>query len=281
MEIINGLLQGVSKLSEHTEQIRKDIILLEFTIVNCCIIIDSRKSTSEWILVDTGLNNSASFIKKSTEEIIGEEKPPIGILLTHGHFDHVGSVMELAEYWDVPVYAHEAEIPYLTGKKDYPKGDSTVDGGLVAEMSPAFPHHSINLGYRVVPLPSDGTIPGLNDWKWIHTPGHTPGHVSFYRERDGILIAGDAFTSLKQESLASVMTQREEISGPPKYLTTDWESAKKSIRKLYELKPSLAILSHGKPMEGDDLNQHLALLVNHFDEIAVPNQGRFVNKEGV
>jgi len=81
-------------------------------------------------------------------------------------------------------------------------GDPTVDEGMVAKMSSTFPHHtSIDIGFRAVALTSDGSIPGMDGWRWIHTPGHTEGHISLFRESDRILIAGDAFTTTKQESL--------------------------------------------------------------------------------
>ena len=54
-------------------------------------------------------------------------------------------------------------------------------------------------------------------WKWIHTPGHTEGHISLFHEKDRVLIAADAFSTTKQESLLSVMTHAEQISGPPKF----------------------------------------------------------------
>ncbi len=225
------------------------------------------------------MENSYDYIVKSAQERFGKESRPKAILLTHGHFDHVGSVGRLAECWDVPVYAHELEIPYITGTKDYPLGDPEVDEGLVAKMSPSFPHRSINLGHRAVILPKDGSVPGMPDWKWIHTPGHTEGHVSFFREKDKVLIVGDAFTTTKQESFASVLTQQEQIKGPPAYLTTDWQAAQKSAERIKNLKPEWAIPSHGLPIKGEELAKHLELLTQHFRDIAVPNQGRFVEKD--
>lgn len=147
---------------------------------------------------------------------------------------------------------------------------------MVAQISPTFPHQAINLGNHIQPLPSGGTIPGLSEWRWIHTPGHTPGHISLFQDQDGTLIAGDAFSTVKQESMVSVLTQEEKISGPPAYLTTDWEAAEKSVNLLKELQPTLAIVSHGLPMQGQELAKHLELLTQHFQEIAVPKQGRFV-----
>jgi glyoxylase-like metal-dependent hydrolase (beta-lactamase superfamily II) len=103
-------------------------------------------------------------------------------------------------------------------------------------------------------------------------------HISLFREKDRVLIVADAFSTTKQESLLSVMTHAEQIGGPPKYFTTNWEAAENSVRVLRDLKPSLVIPSHGEPMEGEELVKHLEILVNHFDKIAKPEQGRFVNQ---
>lgn len=270
--MINELLKGLSKMTTISQQISDDILLLHFTIVSACIVGDE----DEWSLVDTGLENSHDFILKSAAERFGKASRPKAIILTHGHFDHVGSAAVLAGHWDVPVFAHELEMPYITGQKDYPLADPAVDEGLVAKMSPSFPHRAINLGYRAVALPTNNSVPGMPGWKWVHTPGHTEGHISLFRERDRTLIVGDALTTTKQESLTSVLTQREQIKGPPAYLTTDWKDAQKSVERIKELKPELVIPSHGMPMNGEELEHHLGMLAQHFKEIAVPKHGRFV-----
>jgi glyoxylase-like metal-dependent hydrolase (beta-lactamase superfamily II) len=64
-------------------------------------------------------------------------------------------------------------------------------------------------------LPEDGTIPGFPEWRWIHTPGHTVGHVSFFRDSDRVLIAGDALATTKQESFLAAAAQTPELHGPP------------------------------------------------------------------
>lgn len=273
----NKLVEGLSKMTTSSQETARDILLLEFTVVNACIVGDSNNN-GEWVLVDTGLENSADYILECAENRFGQNSRPKAIILTHGHFDHVGSVIKLSRHWDVPVYIHHLEIPYITGKKDYPLADPSVDEGMVAKMSPTFPHTSIDIGHHAVALPSDGSVPGMSaDWKWIHTPGHTEGHIALFREKDGVLIAGDAFTTVKQESLLSVITQKEQISGPPKYLTVDWQMAQDSVKRLRDLKPELAIPSHGQPMKGKELARHLDMLVTNFDEIAKPEQGIFVD----
>lgn len=250
---------------------------MNFTVVTACLVGDPTLKDKEWVLVDTGLENSGEFIIESARSRFGEESRPQAIILTHGHFDHVGSVIQLAELWDVPVYVHPLELPFLTGQKDYPVADPTVGGGLVAQMSPTFPHSRIDLGHRAAVLPQDRSVPGMTGWQWIHTPGHCEGHVSLFRESDRTLIVGDAFTTVKQESLWSVITQKEHISGPPAYLTTDWGNAERSVQILRDLKPKLVIPSHGQPMRGEQLTRHLNFLVRHFEEVAVPEQGRFVD----
>lgn len=254
---------------------RPDIFCYPVQIVNICFIGDPQQKDKGWVLVDAGMPRSAKKIIKAAEERF--DSPPKAIILTHGHFDHVGAIIELIERWNVPVYAHELELPYLTGKADYPPADPTVNGGLISEMSPFFPHDGIDLDNRVHALPDDGSIPELPDWKYIHTPGHTQGHISLYREEDGTLIAGDAFVTVKQESLYKVMIQEQEISGPPKYFTTDWALAEKSVKKLAALDPYLAITGHGEPMFGETLKSNLKLLTKKFHQIAVPEHGRFVD----
>lgn len=273
------MLQMLSGLTMRSKQAARNITLLHFTVAAACIVGGSHSKNSKWALVDTGLSNSAGFIAKAAERQYGKNSRPQAIILTHGHFDHVGSVLELCTKWEVPVYVHKLELPYVTGNKEYPLADPAVDAGMIAKLSPGFPHHSIDLGHYAAELPPDGDIPGLSGWKWVHTPGHTEGHICLFREKDRVLIAGDALSTTKQESLLSVLFQREHISGPPKYLATDWKAAEESVRKIRDLRPSLVIPSHGNPMRGEDLAQHLDLLVHNFKEIAVPEHGRYVDSQ--
>ncbi|MBY0122067.1 MBL fold metallo-hydrolase [Bacillus sp. S/N-304-OC-R1] len=245
-------------------------------IVNICFVTLS-DAPGDWVLIDAGMPQSAEKIIGASEELNGEGAKPKAIILTHGHFDHVGAIIDLLDQWKVPVYAHTVEMPYLTGEKNYIQPDASVEGGMVAKMSPLFPNEGIDISAYLHPLPEDGTIPHMQGWKWIHTPGHTPGHVSLFRESDHALIAGDAFVTVKQESLYKVLTQEFEISGPPRYLTPDWASSKRSVEKLLALQPAYAVTGHGMPISGELLTSSLTKLVNEFDTIAVPDYGRYVD----
>ncbi|RPF53424.1 MBL fold metallo-hydrolase [Aquisalibacillus elongatus] len=255
-------------------EVLPDVYCHTIQIVN--ILLVGNQDTGDFVLVDAGMPNSSDDIIKLIEERFGEGSRPKAIVLTHGHFDHVGAIIELVEHWNIPVYAHSLELPYLTGKAQYPKPDASVEGGLVAKMSPFFPNEPVDLGDHVEALPSNGKVPYMDGFHWVHTPGHTPGHVSFFRDEDGALIVGDAFVTVKQENLWDVMNQNQEISGPPRYLTTDWEAAKQSVQKLASLEPSVAITGHGLPMHGDELTNHLRRLAQNFDELAKPDYGRYI-----
>lgn len=273
----NTYIPLTSVSSGEGKEVNIDIYCYCIQFVNICLIGNPTSKSKTWYLVDAGMPQSADQIIRLAEDHFGPLTKPEGIILTHGHFDHVGAIAELLEHWNVPVYAHDLEIPYLTGKASYPKGDSTVNGGLISELSPLFPNHGINIEGHVKALPADGSIPGLPEWQWVHTPGHTPGHISLFREKDRALIAGDAFVTVKSESLYRVILQTQEISGPPKYFTSDWEAAAQSVKKLNELKPRLAVTGHGTPMRDEELASQLSSLADNFEKMAVPKEGRYVH----
>lgn len=257
-------------------EVLPDVFCYTIQIVNICLI--GQPKTNEFVLIDTGVPTATEEIIHIVENRFGPNQRPQAIILTHGHFDHVGTVIDLVKFWQVPVYAHPLELPFLTGQKSYPVPDATVEGGMVAKMSPLFPHKPINLGDYVQSLPAEGQIPHLPDFRWIHTPGHSPGHISLFREKDRTLIAGDAFVTVRQDALYKVFTQKMEINGPPRYLTTDWTRAKDSVRKLAALRPSVAVTGHGVPVSGEVLHNGLQKLAQDFEKVAIPDYGRFVNK---
>jgi glyoxylase-like metal-dependent hydrolase (beta-lactamase superfamily II) len=234
-----------------------------------------------WTLVDTGLYLSAGKIKHWAESHFGKGAKPEAIVLTHGHFDHVGAVKDLLEHWSVPVYAHPDEFPYLTGHAKYPPPDASVGGGLMAAMAPLYPRTSADLNGRVQPLPADGSVPTLPGWRYLHTPGHAPGHSSLYREEDKVLLPGDAFCTTNQESFMAVAKQKPELHGPPAYYTPDWDAARASVEKLAKLCPKTIAPGHGLPMCGDEVADQLQRLAINFDHFALPEHGRYVRKVAV
>lgn len=252
------------------DHIAEGLIGLRIVLVNVFAV----QSQDGWTLIDAGLQFSSDRIRRWAEQHFGPGSRPQSIILTHGHFDHVGSLNQLANAWDVPVYVHSIEMPYVTGKAKYPPPDPSVGGGAMSLLAPFYPRGPIDLSGRAVALPADHSVPGLPGWHWVHTPGHTDGHVSFFRERDRTLIVGDAFCTTKQESLTAIATQRPELHGPPAYYTSNWDAARDSVQKLAMLRPLTVAPGHGRPMSGDEVADALTKLAADFDIVARPQPKR-------
>ena len=239
------------------------------------------RGASSWVLVDAGLGGYAGSIRDAARTAMGTDAPPTSIVLTHGHFDHVGSLEDLLRRWPCPVYAHPLERPYLTGRSPYPPPDPLVGRGAMSVLSRLYPRGPIDISAHLEMLPAGGGVPGLPEWRWIHTPGHTAGHVSLFRERDRTLIAGDALTTTKQESLTAVMAQRRELHGPPAYFTHDWHAAAMSVQKLAALNPEVLASGHGEPMSGPSLRDGLRALAGEFGRREVPSFGRYAERPAI
>src|SRR5436305_2634880 len=149
------------------ENIAPDVAGLRLLIVNVYAVAPS---PDDWVLIDCGLPYTDGRIRRWAAELYPGRPQPKCIVLTHGHFDHVGAVEELAREWDVPVYVHPLELPYVTGKSEYPPPDPSVGGGLMALMSRLYPRGPVDLGAHARVLPENGSVPGLPGWRWIHTP---------------------------------------------------------------------------------------------------------------
>ena len=246
------------------------------------VAADPGQPRGPWVLIDAGLPGSAAKIKQHAEATFGADNPPAAILLTHGHFDHAGGLAGLLAAWpDVPVYAHPLELPYLTGRSSYPPPDPTVGGGLMAWSSFLYPKHPYDFGARVQELPADGSVPGLPGWRWLHTPGHTAGHVSFFQSEGKVLVAGDAFTTVVGESALATLSQKQVVHGPPAYFTPDWDAARTSVAELLSLVPSVAATGHGIAMHGDELLHQLEHLAVNFNQESRPKVGRYAHQPAV
>ena len=262
------------------EELTADLARLRIGFVNV-YFAGTPGGDAPWALVDTGLAMGAAAILSVAADRFGVDARPSAIILTHGHFDHVGALEALLAVWDAPVYAHTAELPFLTGRADFPPPDPTVGGGAVSRLSPVAPEQGIDLGDRVRALPDNKDVPGMPGWRWIHTPGHSPGHVSLFRASDRALLAGDAVSTTRQESAYAIATQARELTGPPAYFTIDWDKAERSVTTLASLKPALLGAGHGAPMMQPSLAEDVAALARDFHARVRPSHGRYVNHPAI
>lgn len=261
------------------ERIAPDVGWLSISFANVYCV---GHSGGPWVLIDAGLPGRAAQIFDATEARFGAGSRPEAIYLTHGHFDHAGSALQLAEAWDVPVFAHRMELPYVTGRSDYPPPDPTI-GGTIAFLSRFMPHRRRDLGERIHELPA-GELNGLAGWEWIATPGHSPGHVAFFRASDGVLLAGDAFATMNMDSWIDLVSGKQRLARAEAPFNTDWDATRISVQKLADLRPNVAGCGHGVPMSDGALADRLERFADRFRR---PRHGRYaaapaeVDEEGV
>jgi glyoxylase-like metal-dependent hydrolase (beta-lactamase superfamily II) len=213
---------------------------------------------SSWFLVDAGWGSDGPRIRAAVRSLLGSDTVPAAILLTHAHPDHAGAARELAEAWGCPVYVHPAELPIATGYfAAMARHAGPLDHWLVLPVMRLIGRRRreaaltrSSLAGVVRPLEPAGAIPGVEAWTWIHTPGHTPGHVAYVRSRDRVVLSGDAILTLEVNTWTGILCQRQGLSGPPWYTTWDRQAAIASIVGIADLEPSVLATGHGLPLTG-------------------------------
>jgi glyoxylase-like metal-dependent hydrolase (beta-lactamase superfamily II) len=215
------------------------------------------RSGGSWVLIDAGWAGDGPRIAAAAASLFGSASRPEAILLTHCHPDHSGAARELAERWDCDIFMHPAELPIAHG--DFAAMRTCagpLDRYVVLPLMLAVGRRRreaalarSSLRERARSLAPGCGVPGLPGWECLPTPGHTPGHVSYVRPADGVLISGDALVTLQVNSLAGVLGQAG-LSGPPWYTTWDRSIARESILEMARLKPSVVCGGHGRPLQG-------------------------------
>ena len=158
--------------------------------------------------------------------------------LTHGHPDHQGASRAVCQYFRVALWCGEPDrVAVESGdlSRLFPK-PSSIMARLGDRM--AGPAHHVDRSLR------EGDIVG--GFTVIETPGHTPGHLSFWRESDRVLVVGDVLFH------RSPLTLRKRLTEPMGFATWDPALNRDSARKLAALEPEVICFGHGPPLRDPD-----------------------------
>ncbi len=204
------------------KNIAKDVYqipLFPRNAINCYLIED--------VLIDAGIRTSANKIIKAIKgKSINKHA------LTHAHADHQGSSKVICETLNIPLLCSE------------PEKEFAENGNVITEYPN--PNHFISKfqknfwagkGHSVSQTLKKGDQ--IGGFTVIETPGHSSGHLSFFREKDGVLIVGDVMTNM------NLLTTKIGLNEPPHLFTADKETNRKSILKLASLKPKTLCFGHG------------------------------------
>jgi len=216
------------------------------------------RAGSAWALVDAGWEGDVPRIEAAARSLLGPAAVPAAILLTHDHPDHAGAARVLAETWRCPILLHPAETAIATG--DFAAMErfaGPLDRWVILPAMQALGERRRaevlargSIAGLIRELEPNGVVPGVEGWGWIPTPGHTPGHVSFVRPADRVVLTGDALVTLRVNAPAGFLLGRQGLSAPPWYTTWDRRAAAASIAVLAALEPTVVGGGHGRPLTG-------------------------------
>ncbi len=216
-------------------QIAKDVFQIPVTprqMINAYLVGST--------LIDAGIKFSGRTILRQ----LGDHKLTAHAL-THAHPDHQGASAELCK---------KLGIPFWVGEKDKPEAES----GLVVSTMPNPKHPVAVLEKKFMAGPGHPVDHVLReddkveDFIVIETPGHSAGHICFWREHDGVLIAGDVLRNI------NFFTTLPEFDEPLTVFTTDSEENRKSIKKIAALKPQVICFGHGPVIRSAERIQEFA-----------------------
>jgi hydroxyacylglutathione hydrolase len=182
------------------------------------------------LLIDAG---TSSDRKRILRQLAG--RTVTAHALTHAHPDHFGSSHAVCEALKIPLWCGERDAAVVEGERPAPgKGRLARLLSKLPSPQPHPVHRRLNEGDEVA-----GFIV-------LDVPGHSPGHVAYWRERDGTLICGDVLFNL------SLPTLRPGLREPYAALTPDPARNRDSARRLAQLRPQLILFGHGPPLRDGD-----------------------------
>jgi hydroxyacylglutathione hydrolase len=155
------------------------------------------------------------------------------LALTHAHADHLGSSHAVCEALGVPYWAGEGDV-------------EAAETGDILRFMPDAPLNRVMVrllggpGHPVERALREGDE--IEGFRVLEVPGHSPGHIAFWRESDRALVCGDVLNNV------SLRTGIPGLHEPPTTFTPDPPRNRRSARRLAELEPALVCFGHGRPL---------------------------------
>jgi glyoxylase-like metal-dependent hydrolase (beta-lactamase superfamily II) len=203
---------------------------------------------SDTALIDTGLYQDRERLMAALKQL-GLQVGQLGaVYLTHAHCDHAGNAAHLAAQ-GARLYAHRAEASFIgLPRRSYACAGSHM---LLRPLSML----AFLIGEHVYPVARRNADVLLQDGdtvdapggalRVIACPGHTPGHIAYYRERDGVLFSGDAILNIIP------LRRLTALSLPIRVFSDNWPQTIRSAQRLAQLRPQTLLAGHGWPLNED------------------------------
>jgi glyoxylase-like metal-dependent hydrolase (beta-lactamase superfamily II) len=153
--------------------------------------------------------------------------------LTHAHPDHQGASHEVCETLGIPLWCGALDADAMETGQVVAAQPGSVLNRVIGRLWPGPPH-------PVAVRLKEGDIAG--GFTVLDTPGHSAGHVSYWRESDRTLICGDVFNNM------NLVTGVPGLHEPPAVFTPDPARNRDSMRRLAALEPELVCFGHGPPL---------------------------------
>ncbi|MDO7908611.1 MBL fold metallo-hydrolase [Paenibacillus sp. JX-17] len=188
-------------------------------------------------LVDTGMLGEASFLEEAMTKAGLDLSRLKRILITHQDIDHIGNVTVLADQFpEVEIFVHRDDVAAVTGLEPSIKFTPERISKMPQPMQDTANQFISKLSHlHIARVLEDGDrLPYGGGLEVIHTPGHTPGHISLYFPSQRLVLAADAMRVIDGE-----------LVGPAEALTPDMNLAIESLTKLAALPVEQILCYHG------------------------------------
>ncbi len=209
-------------------EILSDVHWIEGVTANTYLILGDQTT-----LIDTGTPGKQENILNYLQNVLkGKPEDIKTIVLTHHHMDHTGSLYELKKITNAEVAAYKDDVDIISGEK--PSSDP-IYMRFVSRLMSTFTSYKFikpDIGLQENDM--------VDNYRVIHTPGHTPGSIALYNSDNGVIFVGDTLTY-----------DGNKVGGPPSFLINDREALKKSVKKISDFNPRIMLSGHGKPLIED------------------------------